>query len=51
MRKNKKTNKWKKPKNWKMGRKYQKLKRYILKQEPTLNPDDIDKLWLKVNKE
>ena len=31
-----KNNKWKKPKNWKMGKKYQKLKRYILKQDSSI---------------
>ena len=51
MKNNKKTNKWKKPKNWKMGKKYQKLKRYILKRDSSINPNYIDKLWIKVNKE
>ena len=32
-----------------MGKKYQKLKRYILDKNPDINPKDLDKEWIKLN--
>ena len=32
-----------------MGKKYQKLKRYILKEKPDTNPSELDELWIKLS--